>query len=79
MDIQDEFMDAVFRRHYPASDGIIFKENLTTTVFINLIYLNFGNYMLSSILNLNAYKINKEILEMGDTRSESGPLMETHH
>ncbi|TGJ85449.1 hypothetical protein E0Z10_g3290 [Xylaria hypoxylon] len=40
MDIQDELKDAVFRRHHPVGDGILFEQDLTTAALISLIHLN---------------------------------------
>lgn len=40
MDIQDELRDAVFRRHHPVGDGILFEQDLTTAALISLIHIN---------------------------------------
>ncbi|RWA09952.1 hypothetical protein EKO27_g5161 [Xylaria grammica] len=40
MDIQDELKDAVFRRHHPVGDGILFEQDLTTAALISLVHLN---------------------------------------
>jgi neurofibromin 1 len=45
MDIQDELRDAVFRRHHPANDGILFEQDLTTAALISLIHLNLNVYV----------------------------------
>ncbi|KAI0485819.1 GTPase [Xylaria cf. heliscus] len=45
MDIQDELKDAVFRRHHPVGDGILFEQDLTTTALISLIDLNLDVYV----------------------------------
>ncbi|KAI0973171.1 GTPase [Xylaria arbuscula] len=45
MDIQDELRDAVFRRHHPVGDGILFEQDLTTAALISLIDLNLDVYV----------------------------------
>lgn len=45
MDIQDELKDAVFRRHHPVGDGILFEQDLTTAALISLIHLNLNVYV----------------------------------
>ncbi|KAJ2986095.1 hypothetical protein NUW58_g5193 [Xylaria curta] len=45
MDIQDELRDAVFRRHHPVNDGILFEQDLTTAALISLIDLNLDVYV----------------------------------
>ncbi|KAI1293389.1 GTPase [Xylaria venustula] len=45
MDIQDELRDAVFRRHHPVGDGILFEQDLTTAALISLIDLNLNVYV----------------------------------
>ncbi|GAP90127.1 putative GTPase-activator protein for Ras-like [Rosellinia necatrix] len=45
MDIQDELRDAVFRRHQPVGDGILFEQDLTTAALISLIHLNLDVYV----------------------------------
>ncbi|KAJ3578004.1 hypothetical protein NPX13_g2562 [Xylaria arbuscula] len=45
MDIQDELKDAVFRRHSPVGDGILFEQDLTTAALISLIHLNLNIYV----------------------------------
>ncbi|KAI0518485.1 GTPase [Xylaria bambusicola] len=45
MDIQDELKDAVFRRHNPVGDGILFEQDLTTAACISLIHLNLNVYV----------------------------------
>lgn len=45
MDVQDELRDAVFRRHHPAGDGILFEQDLTTAALISLIHLNLDVYV----------------------------------
>ncbi|KAI1278536.1 GTPase [Xylaria sp. FL0933] len=45
MDIQDELKDAVFRRHHPVGDGILFEQDLTTAALISLIDINLDVYV----------------------------------
>ncbi|KAI0156431.1 GTPase [Xylariaceae sp. FL1272] len=45
LDIQDELRDAVFRRHHPSGDGILFEQDLTTAALISLVHLNFDTYV----------------------------------
>ncbi|KAI0428177.1 GTPase [Xylaria sp. FL1042] len=45
MDIQDELKDAVFRRHHPVGDGILFEQDLTTAALISLIDMSLDVYV----------------------------------
>ncbi|KAI0403526.1 GTPase [Xylaria palmicola] len=45
MDVRDELRDAVFRRHHPVGDGILFEQDLTTAALISLIDLNLDVYV----------------------------------
>ncbi|KAI1428452.1 GTPase [Xylaria sp. FL1777] len=45
MDIQDELKDAVFRRHHPVGDGILFEQDLTTAALISLLHISLDVYV----------------------------------